>query len=91
MTTGTVIVVGMGLAFAGVGLYVATRHEPTPRERLIDAALSPIEAASGAVSTGLTLAPYIPLIVFFTLAALVGLVILIMPSGAVGAIAAKRL
>lgn len=91
MTTGTVIVVGMGLAFAGVGLYVATRHEPTPRERLIDAVISPVEAASGAVSTGLTLAPFLPLIVLVLLAALVGLVILALPSAALGNIAAKRL
>lgn len=76
--SGGVVVLGLGgLAFAGVGLYVLTRHEPTPRERLVDAVISPIEAASGAVSTGITLAPFIPLIVVLLLVGLAALIVLV--------------
>lgn len=77
MNTGVVILGVGGLALAGAGLYVAVRHEPTPRERLIDAALSPVEAVSGAVSTGITIAPYIPLLVIVGVLLLAALLIFV--------------
>lgn len=67
-----VVILGLGgLVLAGAGLYIATRHEPTPRERLVDAVLTPIEGVSGALSW----APYLPLIMILGALVLLGLVI----------------
>lgn len=74
MNPHTTLALGLGgLALAGAGLYVAVHHEPTPRERLVDAALAPVEALSGGVSTALTIAPYMPIIIVVGLVALVAL------------------
>ena len=77
MSPGAVALGFGGLALAGVGIWVATRHEPTPRERLVDALISPVEAVSGATSTAISLAPYIPLLIILLLFGLLALIIFV--------------
>lgn len=89
MSPGAVALGFGGLALAGVGLWAATLHEPTPRERLIDAALQPIEAVAGATSTAISLAPYIPILIVLLLFGLLALAIFVVDWGFVAEGAAR--
>ncbi len=77
MSPGAVALGFGGLALAGTGLYIATRHVPTPRERLIDAGLQPVEAIAGATSTAISIAPYVPILIVLLLFGLLALIVLV--------------